>query len=49
MTMDESRSMEEATSLPSDIDPYWKEEKRIDVGILSTWRHNGENNYMKFL
>ena len=27
MTMDESRSMEEATSLPRDIDPYSKEEK----------------------
>jgi len=25
--MDESRSMEEATSLPRDIDPYSKEEK----------------------
>ena len=25
MTMDESRSMEEATSLPRDIDPYSKE------------------------
>ena len=46
MTMDESRSMEEATSLPRDIDPYWKEEKEymlvffghgVTMGKTITW------------